>query len=263
MKTITLEELIPKEEELTNRARFDIGDTYELTKELFVSIQCLKSFSRENEVIAAFDSQILSGFFNAILNTVRRHTNVTHLIIRQVIENMSLFIYSMEARKFSDYNIEKVDDIIVDFNENVKYKVYDFVLSKYPDFSRYLEMYKKILNYYFSHANISNSQSNTTIIDDRIKTLFFDTYVQDYTRQVFLSICDLMILLLKIYVKLHEDYVDAYEIKGGIDKEIIEYERRKYKILEDLNSNEKYDKRFNSKVEEIINKVNAKYAKRQ
>jgi len=141
MEKIDLKSIIEQETFLTDRSRYEIGDVFELTKELFQSIQCMESISRKNEVANFFDSQILSGFFNSILSTIRRHTNVSFLIIRHIIENISLFIYSMELQKLSDFNVIVVKDQIVEYDKSIINKSYKHMEIKYPEFSFRLEIW--------------------------------------------------------------------------------------------------------------------------
>jgi len=259
MNKVDIKKIISQENYLTDRANFDLGDVYFLCIDLLNNIQCIYSISCENEVSTFFDAQILKNFHLAVLNTIRRHTNIALLSMRQVLESISLFVFSMEKQKFSDYNIIKSANQIIEYDENIILDSYKYIESKYPEISIYLEVYKDTINYYYSHANILSSQYNSTVINNRIKVLIFDDYIDDYIRGVLLTLNELMILTLKIYKKLEKDY-KIYSLDIGFEEELSKLIERHQKIKTDILNLNKSEKKDEYRiVDNIIKKKKEKY----
>ncbi|MBM4157400.1 MAG: hypothetical protein FJ216_01310 [Ignavibacteria bacterium] len=259
MEKIDLEWIISSENNLTDKADSNFGNVYALCKDLLMHIQCIKSISRDNEVSRYFGAQILKNFYLAVLCAIRRHTNHTFFSLRQVIESISLFVYSMSFQKINDYNIIMENEQIIDYDIKILRKSYDFIKTKYPIFSRDLEIYKNMINYYYSHPNIFSSQYNSTIIDDKVKVLIFDSYYDDYIKKVLLTINEIIILSLKIYKKLEEDF-KIYTLEENFELKLKELEARHEIIKEEILNQIKLNERANfDKIDDIINKCKEKY----
>lgn len=82
--------IIKQENDFTDRARFDLGDNYHLTLDLIALLQSIKSFVN-NEVAHYFHIQIVKDLYLVILNTIRRHTLVAHVVLRHALESFVLF----------------------------------------------------------------------------------------------------------------------------------------------------------------------------
>jgi len=250
---IDIDWIIEKENELTDRAKFDLGDNYHLSIDLLKLLQCIKSFSNKNEMAHIFDAQILKGFHLVILNTIRRHSTEANLILRFTLESTVLFVYSMEFTRESDFGIIKNGFQIIDFDENVKEKAYKNIECKYPEYSKDIQMIKDFINKFYSHSNPISTQYNADMRDGRLNALFFDSYVDNSIREVLLCVNEIMVKILNLYIQLKNDYQDTFHFNEDFEKQFDDIEKRQKKLFRDF-SEEDRDKEFwkNSK---LMNKI--------
>lgn len=99
----------------------------------------------------------------------------------------------MEHKQESEYEIERDNNQIIAFDENLLKKANRFFEVKYSDESKIVEGYKEAINLFYSHANIFSAEYNMVIIEGRVKLLIFDSYFDDYIREIFF-------LLIKLFV---------------------------------------------------------------
>lgn len=255
---IDLNWIIRQENALTDSAKRELGDNYMLCIDLLELLQSIESFSISNKFCPFFEAQAVKGIFLAVLNTIRRHTVVAHILLRHSMESLVLFVYSMEFTEEKDYKIDKEDDEIIDFDVNLLHKANKHMQNKYPDISREIEGYKNIINSYYSHPNVSSAQYNIAEIDGNLKMLIFDNYFNPYIRETLLSINDVIFIILNTFQRLESDY-KYFVLRNNFNKLLGDYSVRHYKHFTDtqkINEGKLYTSPI---IEEIIDKLNKKY----
>lgn len=250
---IDLNWIIEQENKLTDRARFDLGDNYHLSIDLLKLLQCIESFSVKNEMAHVFDAQILKGFHLVILNTIRRHSTEANLILRFTLESLVLFVYSMEHLKEDDFGIIRNGFQIIDFDEKVKEKAYKHIASKYPDYSKDIQILKDIINTFYSHSNPISTQYNADIRDGSLKASLFDSYVDDSIREVLLCINSIIINTLRLFIQLKSDYPYIFHFKEDFEKQFNEIEERQEKLFKD--TSKKYEGKEFWNDSKLMNKI--------
>lgn len=256
---IDLEWIIKTENELTDRAKFDLGDNYFLTLDLLKLLQSIKSFSPQNEVSYYFDAQIVKDMHLVVLNTIRRHNIEANIILRHALESISLFIYSMEYKNETVYQIARENNQIVSFNNNLLKKANKFFEQKYPEFSKIIEGYKEVINLYFSHANIFSSQFNTADIEGRIKLLVFDNYYDNLIRETLGVVNEIICIILQLYQILVKEY-KSFILEKDFDRTLEDYLKRQDKLKKDMYEKMDNEERVNfPHVNKIVDKLNKKY----
>jgi len=254
---IDLNWIIEQENNLTDRARFDLGDNYHLSLDLLKLLQCVKSFSIENEMAHVFDSQILKGFHLVILNTIRRHNVEAQLILRYTLESLVLFVYSMEHIKEKDFKIVRNDFQIIDYDDKLLENAYIHFKKRYPELSKEIQNMKDFINAFYSHSNPMASQYNSAIIDGRLKAFVFDTYENSSIREILLTINFIMIATLKIYKQLKIDYKNMFYFNDNFENQFHELLARHDKLFKDSKENyEAEDYWMDSiKMRKVLNKI--------
>ncbi len=257
---IDLNWIIEQENKLTDKAKFELGDNYYLSLDLLKLLQSINSFSVNHEVCYYFETQIFKDFHLIILNCIRRHTLVTHLLLRHALENFVLFAYSLVHPKEKEYKIIREENDIVDFDSNLLAdKAYVFFKSEYPEKSKIVEGYKQIINAYYSHGNIFSTRYNVSIIDGRIKTQVFDNYIHDYTRDILGMINEIICLILKSYGEWETKY-KAFVLNADFQTKLQDCLLRQDKLKDDLIVRISEKKIVNYPlVSKILDKLNEKY----
>lgn len=259
-KMIDLNWIIEEENNLTYRAKLDLGDNYQLTLDLLKQLQGIKSFSIHNEVAHFFETQIIKDFHLAALNLIRRHSIEANFGIRHALESLSLFVYFMEHKSEKEYVFERDENHIIDFDHKLLGKAFSHIEKRYPLFSKEIEMYRSSINALYSHSNIFSSQYNTAIIDGRIKFLLFDSYYDKFIWEYLCILNEIICLTLEVYKKLFEDY-HPFEFEDWFGKELEECFMRQDKLKSDMISELSRENRKGFPVlEEVINKINEKYS---
>jgi hypothetical protein len=254
---VDLKWIIEKENELLDKARFNLGDNYYFSLDLLPMFQELKTMSISNEVAFFFESEIMTNLYLAFLNTIRRHTITASFNIRLALESLVLFAYSMDFSKKSHYGIVEENEFIISFDDKILTKAYDHIEKNYPSQSKEIESYKSIINTFYSHANISSAQNNALIKDGAIKATFFDNYTDEYIREYLSFINNLMCSIFDFYLVLQKKYASFY-FNDGFEEKLTQHKKRNEKLLADQLS--KYDEnRKDPMVDKIIEKINKKY----
>lgn len=258
---IDLDWIIEQENELTNRARFDLGDSYHLSIDLLKLLQSIKSFDKDNEVSHIFNTQIILDFHLIVLNTIRRHTLLSNLLLRHALETTVLFAYSMVYKKESDYGVIKNEEgIIKDFDENVlNEKAFKYFEMRYSSYSKNIESYKHLINSMYSHGNAFSGNHNVAIIDGRLKALMFDNYFDDTIREILLNLNDIMIMIINLFIELKDEF-NGYDFEDDFRVKFEEVEKRHVKLIEQFAI--KFDESKTPAeriVLNIIEKMNKKY----
>lgn len=253
--------IIETENELTDKAKFKLGDNYMLAIDL-LNLFCIsiKSFSKENEVAHSFETQIVKDFHLAVLNAVRRHTLVSNFSLRHAIESLVLFTYSFVNDKEEHFKVQKGEIGIVSFDDKILLDANKYFALKYPDISWSLEGYKDYINKFYSHSNIFSAQYNTAIIDEGVKLLIFDNYFDDYIRDSLLICNDIMCYTLIIYRNLQEEF-ETFNFEDSFLSTLEELLKRHDKLSFDHFEKNKDNLDAFEDPYNIINKLNKKYNK--
>lgn len=228
---IDLDWIIEQENELTKKAKQNFGSYFNLSLDLLDLLQSIASFSNKNEVAHFFEI----------------HT----------FESLVLFVYSMEHMYEIDYRVEREEKQIVEFDESLKNKAYQFIEKKYPEDSKMIEGFKGVVNIYYSHANIFSSQYNAAIIEGRIKGLIFDSYFDEYIIDMLCCINEMLCFTLSLYEKLQNDY-KLFEFEKHFAIRLKAFSNRsKTLYIENCNNNQQ---RVNfPDVEKLVKKLDEKY----
>ncbi len=260
-KMIDLDWIIKQENELTDKAKSNLGDNYHLLIDLLKLIQGIKSFSVNNEVAHYFETQILKDFHLSALNIIRRHSTDAQSSIRHALESAVLFAYSMEHPYKSEYVIAEDEEQIYDFDDKILNKAQNYIENKYPDISIHIEKYKRGINIMYSHSNIFASQYNTAIIDGRIKALIFDCYYDEHSRELLCILNDTIVLVLDLYKQLYTDY-KSFEFEDWFDELYNECVTRLEKLKQDMHLKVSLEdrKKFPA-LEKEIDRLKEKYNK--
>lgn len=256
---IDLNWIIEQENELTDKAKSNLGDNYHLMLDLLKLVQGIKSFSVNNDVCHYFETQILKDFHLAALNIIRRHSIEAQSSIRHALESAVLFAYSMEHPNKNEYVIAEDEEQIFDIDDKILRKAQNHIEQKYPDISIHIEKYKRGINILYSHSNILSAQYNTAIIDGRIKALIFDSYFDEHSRELLCVLNDTIVLVLDLYKQLFDDY-KSFMFEDWFEKSFSECSARHDKLKHDIKSQAGFKDRKNfPAIEKEMDRLKEKY----
>jgi hypothetical protein len=254
---LKIKTIIIKENELTDRAKFDLGDNYMLSIDLLSFIQEINSFNQGYDIALNFHIQIISDLHLAILNSIRRHTIVTNILIRHTLESLVLFVYSLENKEENKFISEKNENEIIDFEEKQLIKANKFIEENFPAYSHRIEIHKNIINIYFSHSNIYSSSFNKKIFENRISGLIFDYYFDGYIHQNLCEINNVICLILRIYNDLNMKY-NFLNLNSEFKNKLTDLLKRHDKNVKDITEKYNTRKKF-PPIDRMIEKLEKKY----
>lgn len=256
---IDLDWIISKENEITDCAKLKLGDNYMLSIDLLkLFCSAIKSFSKSNEVLHYFETQLVKDFHLAVLNIIRRHSIVANTVIRHAIESLILFAYSMEHKKEELFVANRDQIGITSYDDNILVKANKFIEKEFPEESKSLQAFKDAINFYYSHSNIYSAQFNTAIIGEEVKLLIFDNYFDDYIKNSLLIFNEIMCITLGLYKKLQEKYENFILIDSFNEEYNQLLKRNNNNVQVSIENNERLKQDFPD-ADKIIEKLNKKY----